>query len=217
MEKENLNQAETINSKIAADDLKFMRKVAEKIDPPGAPDWWCSSVIIMFGLICLVGYISVHYLIWTQYHNWIWPIYYSLAGIGACYSFIGLFFSIRNDEKTGFISRSSMQAIWIWVIALANGFIWSLLGHCFNNFIGGDPGFVIAMMFCIALAATGILDSHDSIVWYLGSILIFTGMALTFFFRSHLYLILGLATGAGLIVPILLLHIIYIGQEKCHE
>ena len=82
----------------------------------------------------------------------------------------------------------------------------------FNNFCGGDPGFLAAIGLSIALCVTGILHLKE---WLLGGIVIFIGMILTYIVKDYGYLILGLATGTGLIVPAIIVHKKYKGEN--HE
>jgi hypothetical protein len=193
-EDSNLEQGKTEE---IAENLKYMRSAVEKTDTSGEPDWLSMSVVMMWGLICLAGYVSIHFLGRSpQYFKWIWPVFYSIAIIGACYTFIGFFFVFRKDRKIGFVQELTKQVIWIWVIILMNGLVWTVLGKYVNNFFFGEPGFIFAMLFGLCLSVTGILDSNK---WFLGAIIIFTGMVLAHFLMSYSYIVLGVATGAGLI------------------
>ncbi len=198
------------------ENLEFMRSAVKKTDTSGECDWLSFSVVVVLCLICMAIYISVHFFVRSQNYQYIWPVFLTLAAVAGCYSFIGLSLSFRNDRKAGFVSYIPKQVIAIWVLALVNGLVWSIMGKVFNNFICGEPGFLFAMLFAIALGATSILDP-DSKAWCLGSIIIFAGMVLTYLLRGHVYLILGLATGAGLIIPAIMININCTKQEKSYE
>jgi len=81
---------------------------------------------------------------------------------------------------------------------LVYGLTWSILGTGFNNYCAGDPGFLFAILFSIALSITGIFHSKE---WLYGGIGIFIGALLAFFIKDYDYIVLGLATGVGLIIP----------------
>ena len=81
-----------------------------------------------------------------------------------------------------------------------------------------------AMGLSIALSLTGIFHSKE---WFFGGMLIFAGMLLAFFTKDYLcpFIILGLSTGAGLIIPAIIVDRSYrkwekensIKQEKSYE
>ena len=81
----------------------------------------------------------------------------------------------------------------------------------FNNYIVGDPGFLFAILFSIALSITGILHSKE---WLYGGIGIYIGVLLAFFILEYSYIILSLATGAGLIIPAIIVQRNFRKQEK---
>ena len=92
-----------------------------------------------------------------------------------------------------------------------HGLTWSILGTAFNNYCAGDPGFLFAILFSIALCITGIFHSKE---WLFGGIGIFIGALVVFFMKDFGYIVLGLATGAGLIIPAVLVQRNYRKQEK---
>jgi hypothetical protein len=196
---------------ISADDLKFMRSVVEKTYRQVRPD---VHVLIMWGLICMISYIAAYFFITPQgyitpqVHKWILPIYLSLMAIGLCYTFVSLILIAKRQKKAGFIPLLNKQVTWVWFIITPHILVWSILGMLFNNFSGGDPGFLGAMGLSIALSVTGVFHSKK---WLFGGIVIFAGMVLTYFVRDYGYIILGLATGTGLIVPAIIV------QRKFHK
>ena len=70
------------------------------------------------------------------------------------------------------------------------------------------------MLFSVGLSVLGIFHSKE---WLFGAILIFVGMMLTYFVEESAYIILGLATGAGSIIPAIIVQRNYRKQEKSHE
>ena len=207
-------QAKGEKQNISADDLKFMRSVVEKTYRQVKPD---SHVIIMWGLICMIAYTAAYFFITPQgyitpqVHKWILPVYLSLMAIGICYTFVSLFLINKHEKRAGFIPRLKKQVTWVWIFIALHILAWSILGMLFNNFCGGDPGFLGAMGLSIALSVTGILHSKE---WLFGGIVIFAGMLLTYFVRDYGYIILGLATGAGLIIPAIIADRNYRKWEK---
>ena len=182
--------------KIAADDIKFMRSVVEKTYKQVNPD---THTMIMWGVICLITYPAIHFLIKNQLFKWIWVVFLPLVAIGLCYIFVTWILINKREKKAGFISYLKRQIALVWVVIMVmHGLTWSILGTAFNNYCAGDPGFLFAILFSIALSITGIFHSKE---WLYGGMLIFVGTLLAFFINDYSCFILGLATGAGLIIP----------------
>jgi hypothetical protein len=81
---------------------------------------------------------------------------------------------------------------------MLHGITWTISPLLSNNYCGGDPAFLWAMLFSIGLVVLGIFHSIE---WLWGGIGIFVVMILTYFLGNVGYLVLGLAIGAGLIIP----------------
>ena len=77
-----------------------------------------------------------------------------------------------------------------------------------------ESGFIYAMALSMLLGVMGILHSKE---WLLGGILIFAGMLLAFFVKDYAFIILGLATGAGFIIPAIIADRNYHKWEKENE
>ena len=73
------------------DDLKFMRTAVEKTYKQIVPD---THPIIMWGIICLIAYPTIHFLGKFQHTKWILPFFLSLMVFGLSYIFITLFIFI---------------------------------------------------------------------------------------------------------------------------
>jgi len=179
----------------AAENLKFMRTVVERTDRQFKPE---AHVIIVWGLICMSLYSAVHFLMKSDLQKWILPLYLALIAIGLGNTLYALRQVARRQKSAGYVPQIPRQVTWIWLIVTPHILAWSVLGMLLNDYSAGDPAFLAAMGLSIALAATGILYSRE---WLYGGAGIFAGMFLTYFAREYGYLILGLATGAGCIVP----------------
>jgi len=212
MENEQLNpgpkpeQESSKEQKVDADNLRFMRSALEKTYRQVNPD---THVLIMWGLICMLVYTAVYLLVNLKLYKWIWPVYLFLIAIGICYTLIAVFRAAKCEKKAGFVPHLPKQITWIWIVMTSHGLFWSMLG-LFNDFFGG-PGFLWALLLSFTLSVTGFLHSKE---WLFGGIGIFAGMLLAFFIKDYAYIILGLATGAGLIIPAIIAQRNYRKQEK---
>ncbi|MHC4226045.1 MAG: hypothetical protein ACYSW0_01325 [Planctomycetota bacterium] len=203
--------------KNVSDDLEFMRSAVEKAYRPVKPQ---AHVIIAWGLICVISYTAAYCFITPQGYmtpqvrKWILPAYLSLMAIGLFYTFVALFLAAKREKEAGFAPHMPKQITWVWFFVTAHVLAWGVSGMLSNNFSGGDPGFLGAMGLSIALCVTGIFHSRK---WLIGAIVIFAGMLPTYFVRDYGYLILGSATGAGLIVPAIIVRRDYRKWEKENE
>ncbi len=204
MKKENING----EKKISADDLKFMRSAVEKTYKQLKPE---THVTIMWGLVCMAAYISIHFLVKHNLQKWITLLYFSLMSFGVLYSLISWFLFLKRQKKNGFVPQLPSQIGWIWVIVMFPVIFWDRMGLFKNIFC--EAGFMYAMGLSIALSLTGIFHSKE---WLFGGVLIFVGMLLAFFTKDYAcpFIILGLAIGAGLIIPAIIAQRNYRKQEK---
>jgi len=217
MKEEGLSQAadlqrtNTEGRSTAAENLKFMRAAIERTDRQFKPE---PHVIIVWGLICMILYSSVHFLLKSDMQKWILPLYLALIAVGLGYTFSSLKRVDRRQKSAGYIPQIPRQVTGIWLIVTPHILTWSILGMLLNDYSAGDPAFLAAMGLSIALAATGILYSRE---WLYGGAGIFAGMFLTYFARDYGYLILGLATGAGCIVPAIICQRNFNRRERENE
>lgn len=203
-------QKDAEEQKNTANNLKFMRSVLEKTYKEVTPD---THILIMCGVICLIVYPTIHFLVKYQLFNWILPFFLSLMAILLCYIFVSWLLITKRDKKAGFIPLIKKQGFWAWMIIMVlHGLTWSILGTTFNNYCAGDPGFLFAILFSIALSITGIFSLKKEGLY--GGMLIYIGLLLAFFIKDYGYIILGLATGAGLIIPSIIIQRNYRKQEK---
>ena len=162
----------------------------------------------------MILYSSVHFLVKSNLQKWILPLYLTLIAVGLGYTFSSLMRVGRRQKSTGYIPQVPRQVTWMWMIVTPHILAWSILGMLLNDYSAGDPAFLAAMGLSIALAATGILYSRQ---WLYGGAVIFVGMFLTYFVKEYGYLILGMATGAGCIVPAIISQRNFNRQERENE
>jgi len=195
MKKEGLNQLEIKDPDTAADDIKFMRSVVEKMSRQVKPD---VHIMIVCGLMCMIAYAALYFLKTSQSDKWIWPVGLSLTAVLFIYVLISIIRIAKTEREAGFISHLKRQVTWVWIFIMLHGLAWTISPVLSGNFCGGDPAFLWAMLFSIGLVVLGIFHSKE---WLYGGIGIFAVMVLTYFLGNIGYLILGLAIGAGLIIP----------------
>jgi hypothetical protein len=192
---EDMNKVQINDPKALTDDIKFMRSVVEKTDRQVRPEGY---VLTACGLICLTCYTAVHFLLRSEQQKWLLPVYLVLMAVLLGYIFCALALGAKRQKREGYIPQMSRQVTAIWFIVASHILAWSILGMVLNNYCGGDPGFIAAMGLSIALSATGILYSRE---YLYGGLCIFACMFLTYFVKDYGYIILGIATATGCIVP----------------
>ena len=211
MEKEDSNQVEIKGPDIVVDDIKYMRSVVEKMSRQVKPD---VHIMIVCGLTCMVLYATLYFFKTRQLDKWIWPVGLSLTAVLFIYVLISLIRIAKAEKKAGFISHLKRQVTLVWIFIMLHGLAWTISPVLFNNFCGGDPAFLWAMLFSIGLVVLGIFHSKE---WLFGGIGIFAVMMLTYFLGNIGYLILGLAVGAGLIIPAIIVQRNFRKQEEENE
>ena len=189
MNRENVQTGETEEQKLA-ENLKFMRSAIEKTRQDIDPE---APVMIVWGLVCMIGYTAIYFLVMHELYKWIWPVYLPLLAIGVCVTVVSGIRVSKRQKEAGLVPRLSKQIGWVWMVVLAHGVVWSTLGLFFDFF--GGVGFLWAMVYSIALSITGIIYSKE---WLWGGIGIFAGMVAAFIIKDYAYLILGFAMGLNL-------------------
>lgn len=191
------------------DNLQFMRSAIERTRrdfDPGAVGW------IAWGTMCLIGYVAMHFLSTPTNYKLMWLIWILLLAIAGG---VNAFCDIRirkQEKKAGMVPLLSRQVGWIWAVAVLHGVVWTSLG-LFGDWFGG-PGFLWALVYSIALSATGIIYSKE---WLFGGLGVFVGMIAAFFVKDYAYIILGLAMGFGCIMPAIIAQRRYLRQKKENE
>jgi len=189
-----------------AENLQFMRLAIERTRRDFDPE---AYVMIVWGLVCMIGYAAIYFLEKLQLYKWIWPVYLPLLAIGVCVSIVSGIRVSKRQKKAGLVPQISNQIGWVWMVVLAHGVVWSTLGLFFDFF--GGPGFLWAMVYSIALSMMGIIYSKE---WLWGGIGIFVGMVVAFIMKDYAYLILGFAMGLGCIIPAIVAQKRYLRQKR---
>ena len=187
-----------MENKDLSEDLKFMRSAIEKTRrdfDPGAIG------MVAWGVACFLGYTATHFLATPTHYKWILPIWMLLLITAGCVNAICDVRIRKREKRAGRVPLLSKQIGWVWAVAVLHGVVWSTLG-LFGDWYGG-PGFLWALIYSIALSATGIIYSKE---WLLGGIGVFVGMVIAFFVKQYAYLILGLVMGLGCIIPAIIAH-----------
>ena len=205
---EDSSQAKINFPGIAADDVGFMRLVIERMSRQIKPD---INIMIACGLVCMTAYTILFLLRINSLDKWIWPVGLSVTVVLFVYSFISLVRIAGAEKKAGFISHLKRQVTWVWIFITLHGLAWTVSPLLSGNFSGGDPAFLWAMLFSIGLVVLGIFHSKE---WLYGGIGIFIVMILSYFLGNIGYLVLGLAIGAGLIIPAVIVQGNYRKQEQ---
>lgn len=202
------NKAGLDKRRSAADDLEVMRSAVEKTYRPLKPE---THDAIMWGLVCMAAYIGIYFLVKHNLYKWIAPLYLSLMGLGMCGSFVTMFMWVRRQRKKGFVPTLPFQLGGIILIIMFPIIFWDRMGLFENIFCGA--GFIYAMGLSMGMGVYGVLYSKAG---FLGGIIIFSGMLAAFLAKDYGYplIILGLATGAGFIVPAIITDINYRKQER---
>ncbi len=198
-----------MEEKELVENLQFMRLAIERTRRDFDPE---APVMIVWGLVCMIGYTTIYFLVMHGLYKWIWPVYLPLLAIGLCVTVVSGIRVSRRQKKAGLVPQISNQIGWVWMVVLAHGVLWSTLGLFFDFF--GGPGFLWAMVYSIALSITGIIYSKE---WLWGGIGIFAGMVAAFIIKDYAYLILGFAMGLGCIVPAIIAQKRYLKQKRENE
>ena len=204
---EESNQVDIGSSNNPADDIKYMRSVIEKMSWQIKPDVY---IMIVCGLVCMIIYAALYFLKTYHYDKLIWPVALFFTIILFIYSFYSLVRIAKDEKKAGFISHMKRQVTWVWIFIMLHGLAWTVSPALSDNYCGGDPAFLWGMLFSIGLVMLGVFHSKE---WLYGGIGIFAVMVLTYFLGNFGYLVLGLAIGAGLIIPAIIIRRNYYKQE----
>ena len=191
---------------ITAENLQFMRSAVERTYrdfDPGAASW------IAWGLMCMIGYTAMHFLATETHYKLILPMWALLLPITGGINIVCDAKIRKREKKAGMIPLLSRQVGWIWTVAVLHGAVWSCLRLFGDWHIG--YGFLWALVYSIALSATGIILSKE---WLWGGIGVFVGMVVAFLVQDYAYIIIGFAMGLGCIIPAIIAQKNYRKQEK---
>jgi hypothetical protein len=196
MDKEDLNLAEIKGPDIAADDVKFMRSVVERTDRQVRPEGY---------VLTACGLMLSNLLHCSAFSAQIRAAKVAIACVSDSDGhFPGIYVFCTNawgkTSKERRLCSADTQAAYYDMVhsCITHNRMEHTGGGVLNNYCGGDPGFIAAMGLSIALSATGILYSRE---YLYGGLFIFACMFLTYFAKDYGYIILGVATATGSIVP----------------
>ncbi|MHC5060273.1 MAG: hypothetical protein ACYTFK_04210 [Planctomycetota bacterium] len=203
-----LKETDSEEQNLVPDDLKFIRSMVERTHREIDPE---AFSMIIWGLICMVIYFGIYFLVINKMFNWIPYVLFPSLAVGGIVGGISSYRVSKRQKARGMISQIWKQLNWVWLILLPNAVLWNILG-LFNDYFGG-PGFLWAAVYAIALSMTGILYSKE---WLYGGIAIFVAIIVAFFIRPYSYLILGAVMGLACIIPSIIAHRRFRRSEKEH-
>ena len=173
--------------------LEFMRSAIEKTRRDFDPG---SAIFMMWGILCLIGYTSTHFLIAHQAYAKINTVWLSLYGIGIPMSIFLSYRISRQLETHGVVPYIYIQIGWIWGIMVTSGIVFGTFGLGRSFF--GDINFLWPWVYAISLSMTGVVYSKE---WLIGGFGIFAGMIAAVFVKEYTCLILGFVMCAGCVIP----------------
>lgn len=184
-----------------SDDLRIVRSALEKSYKMVKPE---THDMVMWGLICATAYIGIHFLHEYSLQKWTSLFYLSLMGLGMCGSLVTMFFWIRRQKKKGFVPKLPFQVAGVLIVIVFPIIVLDRMGM-FKDVFGG-AGFIYAMGISMFMGIYGILYSKAG---FLGEAIILAGMLTAFFAKGYWcpMIILGLATGTGIITTALIAEI----------
>ena len=194
------------SEQITADDLKFMRSTLEKACRQIKPK---TSNSIMWGLICMAIYVGIHFLIKNQFFDWIRPLQISLISFGVLCTIIQAHFLFKKFKQEGFFPQLLISIIYGLLLIVVPVFFFDMIGLFKGMYCGS--AFIYALTANTIIFIVGIFHSK---LWFIGTIFILPGILMAFIIREYSFLILGVATGTGIILSALIVDLYYRKQEK---
>ena len=191
---------------IGADDLKFIRSVLEKACRQVKPK---TSNSVMWGLICMTTYVGIHFLIKNQLYIWIRPLQITLLSVGVLCTIIQAHFLFKKLKQEGFVPQLLTSLFYGFVIILLPVLFFDLIGLFRGMYCGS--AFIYALTVNTVMVIVGILHSK---LWFIGTIFVITGILIAFIIEEYSFLILGIATGTGIIMSALIVDLNYRKMEK---
>ena len=163
----------------------------------------------MWGLICMTIYVGIHFLIKNQLFNWIRPLQISLISFGILCTIIQSHFLLKKLKQEGFVPQLLTSLLYGFVIILLPVLFFDLIGLFKGMYCGS--AFIYALTVNTVMVILGILHSK---LWLSGTIFIITGILMAFIIKEYSFMILGIATGTGIILSALIVDLNYRKQEK---
>jgi hypothetical protein len=198
-----------VNDQITIDDIKYVRSVMEKVCQQIKPK---TSNTVMWGLICMTLYISAHFLVKNHLYYWIKPLQILLILFGVIITVIQARFLFKKFRQQGFVPQQLL-------VSLLYGFIIIFLPVLFFDLIGlfegmyCGPAFIYALTANAVMVLMGVLHSK---LWFTGTVFVIAGILTAFIIKEYSLLILGIATGTGIILSALIVDLYYrkMGREN---
>lgn len=209
MEKEHLHdnpKQGTEEQQVKIDDLKFMRSVVEKTYRQVKPK---TSNSVMWGLICMAIYVGIHFLVKNQLFSWIRPLQISLISVGVIGTMIQAHFLFKKFREEGFVPQSIISILCGLLIIVLPVFFFDLIGLFKPMYC--ESAFIYALTINTVLVLCGVLHSK---LWFSGTIIVIAGMMMAFIVKEYSLLILGIATGTGMILSAIIVDLYYRKMEK---
>lgn len=178
------------------DNMNFMRMAVEKTRRDFDPG---TAVYITWGLTCMIGYTSSHFLIAAEAYSKINAVW---LGLYACGVPLSILFGYRLFKKMmvrGMLPYIYIQIGWIWGILILSGVLFGNFGLGKSFFT--NINFFWAWVYAVALCMTGLVYSKEFMA---GGLFVFAGMAAAVYLKQYELLVLGAVMGAGCIVPSLI-------------
>ena len=136
----------------------------------------------------------------------------SLLSFGVLCTIIQSRFIFKELKQEGFVPQFLTPLFYGMVIILLPVLFFDMIGLFKGMYCGS--AFIYALTINTLIVIVGVLHSK---LWLSGTIFIIIGMLMAFVIKEDSLVILGLATGAGLIIPAILVDRNYRKQEKSYE
>jgi hypothetical protein len=154
-------------------------------------------------------YVGVHFLVQYSLFNWIRPLQISLISFGVIITVIQAHFLFKKFKHDGLVPQFLISGLYGLAIMFLPVLFLDLIG-LFNGMHCG-PAFIYALTANSAMLLLGVLHSR---LWFSGTILIIAGILAAFIIKEYSLLILGIATGTGIILSALIVDLYYRKMEK---
>ena len=188
------------------ENLQFMRSALEKACRQVKPK---TSNTVMWGLICMTIYVGIHFLINNQLFNWIRPLQMSLISFGVLCSIIQGHFLFKKFKQEGFIPQLLFPLLYGLIILLLPILFFDVIGLFKGMYCGS--AFIYALAINAVIVIIGVLHSK---LWFIGTAFVIIGILMAFIFKEYSFMILGIATGTGMIMSALIVDLNYRKMEK---
>lgn len=163
----------------------------------------------MWGLICMAIYVGAYFLVKNQLYYWIKPLQISLISLGVIITVIQAHFLFKKFKHDGLVPQFLISGLYGLAIMFLPILFFDLIGLFKGMYCG--PAFIYALTANSVMVLVGVLHSK---LWFTGTILVIPGILVAFTFKEYSLLILGIATGAGIILSALIVDLYYRKMEK---